>query len=74
MAIAMSANDRKRLATPEGQATLARVESSVGEFCLIPRDEHVLGITLVALRAKSIPVNDHRPQQTSPEISAAAGR
>jgi hypothetical protein len=59
----LSKRDRQLLATPDGKATLARIDSAVGEFCAVPRDQHVRRIALICLNARS-PINDPPPAST----------
>lgn len=42
------------LATPEGQAVLARVDANTCEFFSGSRDRHVRQVTLVVLKAKGL--------------------
>lgn len=48
--------DRQLLATKAGKETLARIDSSVGEFVAasFDREAHVLHVALICLRARAV--------------------
>jgi hypothetical protein len=72
----ISTRDEQLLASPDGQATLARIDDAVGEFFAagVDRDKHVRQITLICLNGRNQNKRPAPTAPTSPEIEAVRAR